>query len=700
MSNFFVSSLKISNNNETYEDNLNNYKNQKIPKLNINNKKLCSNNKNDYTSNSNYNNVYPNLISSQLILRKLLQKTEDSLIKMLILEIQKEKIPNKYLSKEINITNSNNVNSSYRNIPLMLEIIKKIFSFQKFLYINNINDKYLNNILNNFEYLQIPKNKYIFNKNDFVDYFYLIIQGKVHIESIINEKNEYERKFSVLNEGDCFGEWELLENKIIRNSSSFCLENCDLFYLTKDNFNSYLMKIMKKNINAQRNFIFQTIPPFYKTNLLEIIDKTLDKIVLKKNDILYYEGDPAKYLYIIYDGEFAVKRNFFQIKDRNYNCIRKCPSTSNMNCINTINFDVKNFKHNKKEYEYYLKLPIMLNLTKGEFIGLESIKNYKLYYEKVKEIELKKKSNKLREKLSSNLINKFEQKKSRNIFFNNKLNNNLKNKKKNNLFINYSNDDINPFKYKKQQILNNKKNNNEIDIEIEYKYHYNTTIIAKRDFNLVYRLQPKVIAHNVFNFVNKHFNKIVKNRNSIIDSYLKNYYEISKSTRIIYREELIQNQIIEEKNGVKKIIKNINFTSKNMKDKKPNFIKTLITQFKIKSINNNNNNNLSNKNNLNNQINNGNFKKLFLNKLNYLNKVNQRLNNSSSKILLNKNKTNRISNSNPKINHNKSSEIIFSLNKSFNNNSQNINIRNKSFFFNSGNYCLPLYSNIMNNNLI
>ena len=103
MSNFFVSSLKISNNNETYEDNLNNYKNQKIPKLNINNKKLCSNNKNEYTSNSNYNNVYPNLISSQLILRKLLQKTEDSLIKMLILEIQKEKIPNKYLSKEINI---------------------------------------------------------------------------------------------------------------------------------------------------------------------------------------------------------------------------------------------------------------------------------------------------------------------------------------------------------------------------------------------------------------------------------------------------------------------------------------------------------------------------------------------------------------------------------------------------------------------
>ena len=248
--------------------------------------------------------------------------------------------------------------------------------------------------------------------------------------------------------------------------------------------------------------------------------------------------------------------------------------------------------------------------------------------------------------------------------------------------------------------MNNKKNNNEIDIEIEYKYHYNTTIIAKRDFNLVYRLQPKVIAHNVFNFVNKHFNKIVKNRNSIIDSYLKNYYEISKSTRIIYREELIQNQIIEEKNGVKKIIKNINFTSKNMKDKKPNFIKTLITQFKIKSINFNNNNNLSNKNNLNNQINNGNFKKLFLNKLNYLNKVNQRLNNSSSKILLNKNKTNRISNSNPKINHNKSSEIIFSLNKSFNNNSQNINIRNKSFFFNSGNYRLPLYSNIMNNNLI
>ena len=698
MSNFFVSSLKITNKNETYEDNMNNYKYQQIPKINFNNIKLGSNNKsNDNIKNSKDIKLYKNYIPSQLIIRKHLQNNDDSLIKLLILEIQKEKIPNKILSKEINLKNSNKINSSYRNIPLMSEIIKRVFSFQKFLYINNINEKHLNSILNNFEYLQIPKNKYIFNKNDFVDYFYLIIQGKVYIESLTFEKNEYERKISVLKEGDCFGEWELLENKIIRTSSSLCLENCDLFYLTKDNFNLYLMNVMRKNMSLQKNFIFQTIPPFNKTNLLEIIDRTLDKIVLKKNDILYYEGDPAKYLYIIYDGEFAVKRDFFQKKEkekeRNFNFLRKCSSSSNLKYINKINFDVINLKEKNKKYEYYLKLPIMLNLNKGEFIGLESIKNYKLYYEKVKQIELENKNNELRKILSSNYINYFEKKKSRNILFNTKIKNNLINNHNNNLLINYSQDDINSFEFKKKKMSNNKNNKNEIDIDIEYKYNYNTTIIAKKDFNLVYRLKPKVIAHNVFNFINKHFNKILINRNSIIDSYLKNYHEISKSTRIIYREELIHNKIIEEKKGIKKLIKNINFKSQKIKDNKPNFIKTLITQFKIKSTNN-----IKNSSKLNEQTNNENIKKLFLNKLKNLTKENEKLNDSSTRILMSKNKINRISKSNPKRNHNKSSEIKSSINKSFNNNFKTIKIRNKSFFFNSGNYCLPLYSNIINNN--
>ena len=160
MSNFFVSSLKITNKNETYEDNMNNYKYQQIPKLNFNNIKLGSNNKsNDNIKHSKDIKLYKNYIPSQLIIRKHLQNNDDSLIKLLILEIQKEKIPNKILSKEINLKNSNKNNSSYRNIPLMSEIIKRVFSFQKFLYINNIKEKHLNSILNNFEYLQIPKNK-------------------------------------------------------------------------------------------------------------------------------------------------------------------------------------------------------------------------------------------------------------------------------------------------------------------------------------------------------------------------------------------------------------------------------------------------------------------------------------------------------------------------------------------------------------
>ena len=45
---------------------------------------------------------------------------------------------------------------------------------------------------------------------------------------------------------------------------------------------------MRKNIQLQKNFLIENISPFSKSNLLDIIDKTLEKIVLKKNNILYY----------------------------------------------------------------------------------------------------------------------------------------------------------------------------------------------------------------------------------------------------------------------------------------------------------------------------------------------------------------------------------------------------------------------------
>ena len=44
---------------------------------------------------------------------------------------------------------------------------------------------------------------------------------------------------------------------------------------------------MRKNIQLQKNFFIENISPFSKSNLLDIIDKTLEKIVLKKNNILY-----------------------------------------------------------------------------------------------------------------------------------------------------------------------------------------------------------------------------------------------------------------------------------------------------------------------------------------------------------------------------------------------------------------------------
>ena len=661
--------------------------------INNNNK----NSSNDIKIEDNIYQKFEKYNSTHIIIRKYLQKTESSLKLMLINEIQKEKFPSKELLKNNKIKKSQFLlNPSYRNIPLLSGLMKKLFPFQKFIYSNNINDYHLNNILNNFEYLQIEKNKYIYNKNDYAENFYLIIQGKVIIKSLANEKNEYERRNSILTEGDCFGELELLDNKLLRISSCFSLENCDLFYLSKENFDSYLFKIMRKNIQLQKNFLIENISPFSKSNLLDIIDKTLEKIVLKKNDILYYENDPAEYLYIVYDGEFAVKKNIFHKKDKNFisetennenkknkdknkkRLLNKSVNSSNLkyNKINYENSNKENIYERRKENEYYLKLPIMLILSKGEFIGLESIKNYKLYFQKYKEIERK-----IEEENNNNQIifDLYERSKSRNLLFNNKLRNE-KNK------INNKSDFIDNIFFKKEN--SNLKDKKKINIEIENKYKYESTIIAKKDFNLVYKLKPKVIAHNIFGLLNQHFNDIIEHRNSIIDLYYKKYNEISEEIRVIYRDEIIKNKIYEENGRLRKIkIKKLDFSPKKKIEKKPNLINTLISQFSLKKKNH------SNLKESKNQIHS--MKTLFLTKLNNSerNSFNHKLNCSNSLVKM-------INSQREKRNINKSSDLIYQSDIDYKKYLSNKNKKKqRNYIYNSGNYHLPLYSNIIKKNI-
>ncbi len=661
--------------------------------INNNNK----NSSNDIKIEDNIYQKFEKYNSTHIIIRKYLQKTESSLKLMLINEIQKEKFPSKELLKNNKIKKSQFLlNPSYRNIPLLSGLMKKLFPFQKFIYSNNINDYHLNNILNNFEYLQVEKNKYIYNKNDYAENFYLIIQGKVIIKSLANEKNEYERRNSILTEGDCFGELELLDNKLLRISSCFSLENCDLFYLSKENFDSYLFKIMRKNIQLQKNFLIENISPFSKSNLLDIIDKTLEKIVLKKNDILYYENDPAEYLYIIYDGEFAVKKNIFHKKDKNFisetennenkknkdknkkRLLNKSVNSSNLKYdkINFENSNKENIYERRKENEYYLKLPIMLILSKGEFIGLESIKNYKLYFQKYKEIERK-----IEEENNNNQIifDLYERSKSRNLLFNNKLRNE-KNK------INNKSDFIDNIFFKKEN--SNLKDKKKINIEIENKYKYESTIIAKKDFNLVYKLKPKVIAHNIFGLLNQHFNDIIEHRNSIIDLYYKKYNEISEEIRVIYRDEIIKNKIYEENGRLRKIkIKKLDFSSKKKIEKKPNLINTLISQFSLKKKNH------SNLKESKNQIHS--MKTLFLTKLNNSerNSFNHKLNCSNSLVKM-------INSQREKRNINKSSDLIYQSDIDYKKYLSNKNKKKqRNYIYNSGNYHLPLYSNIIKKNI-
>ena len=136
MSNIFVSILE------------NEFLINKIKENDINN-----NDKNSSKDTKIEDNIIPKFEkynSTHIIIRKYLQKTENSLKLMLIKEIQKDKFPPKELMKNNKIKKSQFLlNPSYRNIPLLSGLMKKLFPFQKFIYSNNINDYHLNNILNN-----------------------------------------------------------------------------------------------------------------------------------------------------------------------------------------------------------------------------------------------------------------------------------------------------------------------------------------------------------------------------------------------------------------------------------------------------------------------------------------------------------------------------------------------------------------------
>lgn len=292
--------------------------------------------------------LFQMMIMNQLTEQKMnedLQHLTQSLPQSLVAEMKKEKIPERTLVKLKNLISLHQFSNDQRNIPLMILIFKRIPAFKKFLGVNKIDELTLREICNSVNYLFVKEGDYVFKKDDYPDNFYCIISGKISIRrpdlelmkkfprKSLEQSQLDEKEICVLESGDYFGDWGLLDCKL-RCASAIAKEDCDLFYLTKEKFEHTISRNLRRSYNEIKGFLKNALPPFVNMGKFDYLWKSMNRNVYRKNEIVFKQGDIANGIYLIYEGEFSLKKRVLS------------------------------------------KQVTIINLSKGEFAGLESIENF------------------------------------------------------------------------------------------------------------------------------------------------------------------------------------------------------------------------------------------------------------------------------------------------------------------------------------
>ena len=208
----------------------------------------------------------------------------------------------------------------------MTLIIKQLERFKKFINANKIDDATLHLICNYCDFILFKPKSYIFHIENIADSFYIIIAGKVSIRKKDNTE------VVLLQNGDYFGDWGLIDKKK-RNASAYVVEDSKVMIMNQKAFLSTILRCMKRAELNRKEFIARSIPQLgsMPTRVFSDVYKDIIRLMLSKNEIVYRIGDVANKVYLIYEG--TVKVN-----DQNGN--------------------------------------VIINLSQGDFAGLESVFNY------------------------------------------------------------------------------------------------------------------------------------------------------------------------------------------------------------------------------------------------------------------------------------------------------------------------------------
>jgi len=113
---------------------------------------------------------------------------------------------------------------------------------------------------------------------------------------------------ATLTQGQSFGELALLNQKP-RSATMLCTTDCDFAVIDKQSYDKVIRQIQKKIQNERVQFL-RSIPFFAKwtkTSLTKF-SLMLKPRKLKRNQIVFREGDECDWVFIVKKGEFEVKK--------------------------------------------------------------------------------------------------------------------------------------------------------------------------------------------------------------------------------------------------------------------------------------------------------------------------------------------------------------------------------------------------------
>lgn len=158
-------------------------------------------------------------------------------------------------------------------------------------------------------YELVTKGEYVFREGEVGDKFYILLKGIAGVIISIKEKDNVSYK-EVLEytDGSSFGELALKDNKP-RAASILAKSDCHFAVLDKFNYNRILASILIKKRNELVEFLRSQT--FFKTLTKGSVLKLsycFDERTLKKDQVLYKEGDASEYLYLIRDGQVTLSQ--------------------------------------------------------------------------------------------------------------------------------------------------------------------------------------------------------------------------------------------------------------------------------------------------------------------------------------------------------------------------------------------------------